>query len=172
MEPDDENRWAGGQGRGRRALECAADEPVSSFDVSVRAAITKLLTDIQRNQGTTLFVIGHVLGLVRYMDRVVVMYLVRSWRAIGPRRFSPRPGIRTPKRCSAIPLADAAARRSRIVLQGEVPSALSPPGGCPFYTRCHRKIGTSCETQKPVEQRLAQGSHGIVCDILRTNSRG
>ena len=59
-----------------RALECAADEPVSSLDVSVRAAITKLLTDIQCNQGTTLLVISHVLGLVRYMaDRVVVMYL-------------------------------------------------------------------------------------------------
>jgi ABC-type oligopeptide transport system ATPase subunit len=59
-----------------RALECAADEPVSSLDVSIRAAITKLLTDIQRNRGTTLLVIGHVLGLVRYMaDRVVVMYL-------------------------------------------------------------------------------------------------
>jgi oligopeptide/dipeptide ABC transporter ATP-binding protein len=64
-----------------------------------------------------------------------------------------------------ISLADAAARRSRIVLQGEIPSALSPPGGCPFHTRCHRKIGTSCETQKPVEQRLAQGSHRIVCHI-------
>jgi class 3 adenylate cyclase len=64
-----------------------------------------------------------------------------------------------------IPLADAAARRSRIVLRGEIPSALFPPGGCPFHTRCHRKIGTSRETQKPVEQRLAQGSHRIVCHI-------
>ena len=76
-----------------------------------------------------------------------------------------------------IPLADAAARRSRIVLQGELPSALFQPGGCPFHTRCHRKIGTSCETQKPVEQRLAQGQPSyaaIVSSVisLRTNSRG
>jgi hypothetical protein len=53
----------------------------------------------------------------------------------------------------------------RASLQGEILSALSPPGGCPFHTSCHRKVGTSCETQNPVEQRLAQGSHRIVCHI-------
>jgi oligopeptide/dipeptide ABC transporter ATP-binding protein len=69
-------------------------------------------------------------------------------RISGPR--SPSPMLRHDDRAS---------------LQGEIPSALSPPGGCPFHTRCHRKVGTSCETQNPVEQRLAQGSHRIVCHI-------
>ena len=174
IEPDDENRWAGRQAGVVRALECAADEPVSSLDVSVCAAITKLLTEIRRNQGTTLLVISHVLGLVRYMaDRVVVMYLGQAMESGTTEEvfFAPWHPY-TEGLLSAIPLADAAARRSRIVPQGEIPSALSPPSGCPFHTRCHRKIGTSCETQKPVKQRLAQGSHRIVCDILRTNSRG
>jgi peptide/nickel transport system ATP-binding protein len=64
-----------------------------------------------------------------------------------------------------MPLADATAPHQRIVLEGEIPSALSPPSGCPFHTRCHRKIGAICEQQKPVEQRLARGSHRIVCHI-------
>ena len=146
---------------------------MSSLVVSIRAAITKPLTDIQRNQGTTLLVISYVLGLVRYMaDRVVVMYPGQVMESGTTEEvFSAPWHPYTEALLSAIPLADAAARRSRIVLQREIPSALSPPGGCPFHTRCHRKIGTSCETQKPVEQRIGQGSHHIVCDILRTNSR-
>jgi peptide/nickel transport system ATP-binding protein len=174
IEPDDENRGLLGKAGVVRALEWAADEPVSSLDVSVRAAITKLLTDIQRNQGTTLLMISHVLGLVRYMvGRVVVMYLGQVMESGTTEEVFYAPWHPyTEALLSAIPLADAAARLSRIVLQSEIPSALSPPGGCPFHTRCRRKIGTSCETQKPVEQRLAQGSHRIVCGILRTNSRG
>ena len=157
-----------------RALQCAADEPVSSLDVSGRAAITIAADRYSTQSRDELLVISHVLGLVRYMaDRVVVMYLGQAMESGTTEEvfFAPWHPY-TEGLLSAIPLADAAARRSRVVLQAEIPSALSPPGGCPFHTRCRRKIGTSCETQKPVEQRLAQGSHRIVCDILRTNSRG
>jgi hypothetical protein len=85
---------------------------------------------------------------------------------------SARHAVRDRGSRAPIPLADAAARRSRIVLQGEIPSALSPPGGCPFHTRCHRKIGTSCETQKRVEQRVGQANQVSSVTCLRTNSRG
>ena len=90
---------------------------------------------------------------MRYMaDRVVVMYLGQVMESGTTEEvFSAPRHPYTEALLSAIPLPDAAARRSRIVLQGEIPSALSPPGGCPFHTRCHRQIGTSCETQKPVE---------------------
>ncbi|MBI1777113.1 MAG: ABC transporter ATP-binding protein [Proteobacteria bacterium] len=150
-----------------RPSTVVADEPVSSLDVSVRAAITELLIDIQTSQGTTLVVISHDLGLVRYMaDRVVVMYLGQIMESgTTPEVFTPPYHPYTEALLSAVPVADPALRRRRIVLEGEIPSALEPPSGCPFHTRCHRKIGPVCEKQKPPEQRLADGSHRIVCHI-------
>jgi len=150
-----------------RPSTVVADEPVSSLDVSVRAAITELLIEIQESQGTTLVVISHDLGLVRYMaDRVVVMYLGQIMESgTTAEVFSAPHHPYTEALLSAMPLADATLPHRRIVLEGEIPSALSPPGGCPFHTRCHRKIGAICEQQKPPEQRLAHGSHRIVCHI-------
>jgi peptide/nickel transport system ATP-binding protein len=150
-----------------RPSTVVADEPVSSLDVSVRAAITELLIEIQESQGTTLVVISHDLGLVRYMaDRVVVMYLGQIMESgTTAEVFSAPHHPYTEALLSAMPLADATLPHRRIVLEGEIPSALSPPGGCPFHTRCHRKVGALCELQKPPEQRLARGSHRIVCHI-------
>ena len=65
---------------------------------------------------------------------------------------------------SAAPTIDGARRRQRIVLSGEPPSALAPPSGCPFHTRCHRKLGAICETERPPE-RMSQDGHRIVCHI-------
>jgi peptide/nickel transport system ATP-binding protein len=144
-----------------------ADEPVSSLDVSVRAAITELLIEIQKGRGTTLLVISHDLGLVRYMaDRVVVMYLgqiMESGTTDEVYRAPYHPY--TEALLSAVPVADPELQRRRIVLEGDVPSALAPPTGCPFHTRCHRKIGPICETERPVEQRLGDGNHRILCHI-------
>jgi peptide/nickel transport system ATP-binding protein len=150
-----------------RPSTIVADEPVSSLDVSVRAAITELLIEIQESQGTTLIVISHDLGLVRYMaDRVVVMYLGQIMESgTTAEVFSAPHHPYSEALLSAMPLTDVTVPHQRIVLEGEIPSALSPPRGCPFHTRCHRKIGAICEQQKPVEQRLARGSHRIVCHI-------
>ncbi|MBM3597580.1 MAG: ABC transporter ATP-binding protein [Alphaproteobacteria bacterium] len=150
-----------------RPSTVVADEPVSSLDVSVRAAIIELLVDLQTSEGTTLLMISHDLGLVRYMaDRVVVMYLGQIMESgTTAEVFAPPYHPYTEALLSAVPVADPALRRRRIVLEGEIPSAMAPPSGCPFHTRCHRKLGAACETQKPPEQRMADGSHRITCHI-------
>ncbi|MBV9783949.1 MAG: ABC transporter ATP-binding protein [Acidisphaera sp.] len=142
-----------------------ADEPVSALDVSVQAAITELLRDIQRNQDTTLVIISHDLGFVRYIaDRVVVMYLGQVMEAGSAEEvFAPPYHPYTEALLSAAPVAGLA-RNRRIVLSGELPSAMAPPSGCPFQTRCPRKLGAICETERPPEQLLA-GGHRILCHI-------
>ena len=143
-----------------------ADEPVSALDVSVQAAITELLLDIQRTQQTTLIIISHDLGFVRYIaDRVVVMYLGQVMEAGAAERvFEPPYHPYTEALLSAAPTIDTGRRWKRIVLSGELPSALAPPSGCPFHTRCHRKLGAICETERPPE-RMSQDGHRILCHI-------
>jgi peptide/nickel transport system ATP-binding protein len=143
-----------------------ADEPVSALDVSVQAAITELLLDIQHTQQTTLIVISHDLGFVRYIaDHVVVMYLGIVMEA-GPAEhvFEPPYHPYTEALLSAAPSIDPSHHRQRIVLSGELPSALSPPSGCPFHTRCPRKLGAICETARPPEH-LSDDGHRIACHI-------
>jgi peptide/nickel transport system ATP-binding protein len=143
-----------------------ADEPVSALDVSVRAAITELLMDVQRKHGTTMVLISHDLGLVRYIaDRVVVMYLGRTMEVGTVEQiFAPPYHPYTEALLSAIPVADPRVVRKRIVLSGELPSPLDPPQGCPFHTRCHRKLGRICEDTLPPDQQLP-GGHRIACHI-------
>jgi len=143
-----------------------ADEPVSALDVSVQAAVTELLMDIQRERGTTLLFISHDLGVVRYLaDRVVVMYLGRIME-MGKTDdvFSPPYHPYTEALLSAVPIADTRYEKKRIVLEGSPPSTTSPPKGCPFHTRCPRKIGPICETEVPAEAEAGDG-HRIACHI-------
>jgi peptide/nickel transport system ATP-binding protein len=143
-----------------------ADEPVSALDVSVQAAVTELLMDIQREHGTTLLFISHDLGVVRYLaDRVVVMYLGRIMEmGLTEDVFAPPYHPYTEALLSAVPIADTRYEKERIVLEGSPPSALEPPSGCPFHTRCHRKIGAICETQLPPVIETAS-EHRIACHI-------
>ena len=143
-----------------------ADEPVSALDVSVQAAVTGLLMDIQRTYRTTLLFISHDLSLVRYLsDRVVVMYLghiVEQGKT--DEVFAPPYHPYTEALLSAVPIADTAIEKKRIILEGALPSVLDPPKGCPFHTRCHRKIGEICETQDPPVVELSPG-HCVACHI-------
>ncbi|MBL8700754.1 MAG: ABC transporter ATP-binding protein [Alphaproteobacteria bacterium] len=143
-----------------------ADEPVSSLDVSVRAAIIELLLDLQRRHGTTLLLISHDLSLVRYVaDRVVVMYLGRIMEAgTVDQVYAPPYHPYTEALLSAIPVPDPRLRRRRIRLDGELPSAIDPPRGCPFHTRCPRKLGAVCVDVPPPVQTTADG-HRIDCHI-------
>ena len=143
-----------------------ADEPVSALDVSVAAAVTSLLTDIQRSHRTTLLFISHDLSLVRYLaDRVVVMYLGHIVeQGTTDEVFSPPYHPYTEALLSAVPIADTSVEKKRIILEGQLPSVLDPPSGCPFHTRCHRKIGRICETQVPPTVEDASG-HLIACHI-------
>lgn len=142
-----------------------ADEPVSALDVSVSAAITELLMDIQRRHGTTLLFISHDLSLVRYLaDTVVVIYLGRIMeRGTTEQIFSPPYHPYTEALLAAVPIADAKVEKREIVLQGNLPSVVRPPTGCPFHTRCPRKLGEICEQQRPPVQTLA--GHAIACHI-------
>ena len=143
-----------------------ADEPISALDVSVAAAVTELLMDIQREHRTTLLFISHDLSAVRYLsDRVVVMYLGQIMeRGSTEQIFSPPYHPYTEALLSAVPIADPEVERRRIVLEGSLPSPLDPPKGCPFSTRCPRKLGAICEEEPPPLQTNAE-RHVIACHI-------
>lgn len=145
-----------------------ADEPVSALDVSVQAAVTGLLMEIQREFRTTLLFISHDLSVVRYLsDRVVVMYLGYVLeQGTTDQIFAPPYHPYTEALLSAVPIADTSVAKREIVLSGEIPSATNPPTGCPFQTRCHRKIGAICEDEIPPERELADG-HRMRCHLDR-----
>jgi peptide/nickel transport system ATP-binding protein len=151
---------------GGNASVVVADEPVSALDVSVQAAVTGLLTDIQHKKRTTMVFISHDLSVVRYLaDRIVVMYLGRVMEQGSTEQvFAPPYHPYTEALLSAVPIADTSIRKKHIVLKGELPSPMNPPSGCPFQTRCPRKIGAICETVLPPEKELAPG-HKIACHL-------
>ena len=146
-----------------------ADEPVSALDVSVQAAVTDLLMEIQREQKTTLLFISHDLSIVRYLsDRVLVMYLGHVVEmGTTEQVFQPPYHPYTEALLSAVPVADTSIEKKHIVLEGDIPSAMNPPAGCPFQTRCGWKSevpGGLCETKVPDIQTLA-GGHQIKCHL-------
>jgi peptide/nickel transport system ATP-binding protein len=143
-----------------------ADEPVSALDVSVQAAVAQLLMEIQRENRTTLLFISHDLSLVRYLaDRVVVMYLgTIAEQGTTDEVFQPPYHPYTEALLSAIPIADTSVQKKEIVLEGDIPSAVNPPPGCPFQTRCPRKLGKICEEQAPPVRVFGKG-HKIACHI-------
>ena len=146
-----------------------ADEPVSALDVSVQAAVTDLLLEIQKKNLTTLLFISHDLSIVRYLsDRVLVMYLGHIVEmGTTDQIFSPPYHPYTEALLSAVPIADTSVSKKHIVLEGEIPSALNPPTGCPFQTRCmhkHKVEGNLCETVVPEMRTLSSGSQ-IKCHL-------
>lgn len=146
-----------------------ADEPVSALDVSVQAAVTDLLMDIQRKNKTTLLFISHDLSIVRYLsDRVMVMYLGHVVEmGTTDQVFSPPYHPYTEALLSAVPIADTRVQKKRIVLEGDIPSAVNPPPGCPFQTRCRWKSqvpGGLCDREMP-PVRMLEGGHQIKCHL-------
>ena len=146
-----------------------ADEPVSALDVSVQAAVTDLLMEIQREQKTTLLFISHDLSIVRYLsDRVMVMYLGHVVELGDTDQvFSPPYHPYTEALLSAVPIADTKIEKQHIVLEGDIPSAMNPPSGCPFQTRCRWKTdvpGGLCEKEVPPIRTLDAG-HQIKCHL-------
>lgn len=144
-----------------------ADEPVSALDVSVQAAIVTLLLDIQREKHATMLFISHDLSLVRHVaDKVVVMYLGKIMEQGRVEEvFGEGAHPYTEALLSAIrsPHPDEAPRQ-RIRLSGETPSPINVPAGCRFATRCHRKVGSICDTLAPPLRRISE-THEIACHI-------
>ena len=151
-------------GVGPRLVVC--DEPTSALDVSVQAAILNLLADLQAKEEVTYLFISHDLGVVRYLaDRIAVLYLGRVLE-VGPadQVFGGPHHPYTEALLSAVPSLDGQ-RRTRIRLDGEIPSAASPPSGCVFHTRCPRRLASgACETIEPPLAEVEPG-HLMSCHI-------
>ncbi|MDH3665455.1 MAG: ABC transporter ATP-binding protein [Paracoccaceae bacterium] len=143
-----------------------ADEPVSALDVSVQAAVTKLLTDIQRESRTTMLFISHDLGVVRYLsDRIVVMYLGEIMEQGRTEDiFSPPYHPYTEALLSAVPVADTHVKKRHVVIEGEIPSPLNRPDGCPFQTRCSYFMPGKCDSGPLPRKEMANG-HVIACHL-------
>jgi peptide/nickel transport system ATP-binding protein len=146
-----------------RVVVC--DEPTSALDVSVQAAILNLLVDLQRSKGVSYLFISHDLGVVRYLaDRIAVLYLGRLLE-VGDAEtvFGGPHHPYTEALLSAAPILHGEPK-TRIRLEGEVPSAANPPSGCVFHTRCPRFLGDICVNQEPPLAESEPG-HLIRCHI-------
>jgi peptide/nickel transport system ATP-binding protein len=146
-----------------RVVVC--DEPTSALDVSVQAAILNLLADLQSEKGVTYLFISHDLGVVRYLsDRIAVLYLGRVME-LGDATtvFDPPHHPYTEALLSAVPTVSGE-ERTRIRLEGEIPSAAEPPSGCVFHTRCPRFLGAICVEEEPPLAEVESG-HFMRCHI-------
>jgi oligopeptide/dipeptide ABC transporter ATP-binding protein len=139
------------------------DEPVSALDVSIRSQILNLLRDLQNRLGLAYIFVSHDLAVVKHIaDRVAVMNLgeIVETADTGALFASPKhPYSRA--LLSAIPVPGPHARRTRILLQGEMPSALNPPAGCRFHTRCPYAI-ERCRIERPL-LLAGEDGHAAAC---------
>jgi oligopeptide transport system ATP-binding protein len=143
-----------------------ADEPVSALDVSIRAQVINLLDDLQDELGLTYLFIAHDLGVVRHVsDRIAVMYLGKIVEISPAEELYERPvHPYTEALLSAVPIPDPdlSAARQQIVLEGDVPSPISPPTGCRFHPRC-RYATEICTTEEPPLAQHGSLGHLAAC---------
>jgi oligopeptide transport system ATP-binding protein len=141
------------------------DEPVSALDVSIQAQVINLLTDLKSEFQLSYIMIAHDLSVVNHVsNRVAVMYLgkiieLASNRALLANSLHPY----TQALISAIPVLDPDRKKTRIILQGDLPSPINPPSGCRFHTRCWKAMDI-CKTTEP-EWMEIEPDHYTMCHL-------
>lgn len=154
-----------------RALEVnpsvlICDEPVSALDVSIQAQVLNLMKKIQRELKLTYIFIAHDLSVVQYMsDRIAVMYLGEIVELANSKSLYREPlHPYTKALLSAIPVPVINSVKKRIVIEGDVPSPINKPQGCPFHTRCPQCM-ERCKTEKPVLLDRKGEGHFAACHL-------
>lgn len=179
LSPDYLNRYPHEFSGGQRQRICIAralivnpqflicDEAISALDVSIQAQVVNMLGDFQREKGLTYLFIAHDLSMVRYVShRVGVMYLGHLMEVCESEEIYENPlHPYTKGLLSSIPAANPRKAResSKAPLEGEVPSPLNPPGGCPFHTRCPHATAR-CSAERP-QMKDAGGGHLVCCHL-------
>ncbi len=141
------------------------DEPVSALDVSIRAQVMNLLADLQETFDLAYLLISHDLsGVAHLSDRVMVMYLGKVIELAGSESLFTTPAHPyTEALLSAVPPAHPDVESQEIILEGEVPSPIDPPGGCTFHPRCPY-VMERCSDHSPASAELAPG-HAVSCHL-------
>jgi len=148
------------------------DEPISALDVSIQAQIMNLMAELQERLGLTYLFIAHDLAAVRHIsDRIAVMYLGRIAELSKAETVYDRPlHPYTQALISAVPVPDPSQKnRTRIRLDGEIPSPLNPPMGCRFHNRC-RYVEPDCKTMEPQLMEVEPG-HFVACHPVQRGER-
>ena len=143
-----------------------ADEPVSMLDVSIRAEILNLMTDLREKLGVSFLYITHDLALARHIcDSLAVMYLGKIVEK-GPTETLLTEPLHpyTQALISAVPVPDPTSRRIEVTVKGEIPSPVTPPSGCRFHTRCPAYIGDICRTKEPPLIDVGK-NHYVACHL-------
>lgn len=143
------------------------DEPVSALDVSIQAQVINLLQDIQKELELTYIFIAHDLSVVEYIsDRIIVMYLGTIMEIATSEKMNKSPAHPyTQALLSAVPIPIVGRKSNRIVLEGDVPSPIHKPSGCPFHNRCPKAIDI-CKKEVP-HLREIDSDHQVACHLYQ-----